>query len=273
MASLGSDVPAVRAGWVESPVSFRADGLGVAGTYLHPQAPGKASGKVPAALLIAGSGPTDRNANSRGTTGTDTLAYLARTLADDGVASLRYDKLGSGAVTTAALGQYLAHPERIGVPVFLDQARTGLALLSGERQVDREKMGVVGHSEGGLYALELAARPAAGQPRIDFLGLMEPLAERTLDLLSTQVARLAAGQHAAGTLSTAQQKQATALMAKAVAQLRAHGTVPSNMGYGLKQPARATGPALPTAAGPDRSQSPGGASTGIDTRAGLVQRC
>ena len=61
-------------------------------------------GAVPAVLLLAGSGPTDRNGDSSLLPGQiGTLRHLADVLEDNGFASLRYDKLGSG---TTGLGPY-----------------------------------------------------------------------------------------------------------------------------------------------------------------------
>ncbi len=62
------------------------------GTYTHPRA---AAARVPGALLIQGSGNTDRNDNEPGFV-VNTLAAAANWLSQDGVATLRYDKLASG---------------------------------------------------------------------------------------------------------------------------------------------------------------------------------
>src|SRR4051794_4369481 len=86
--------------WVEEEVSFRVDGMTVYGTWRHPARPGA---KVPAVLIIAGSGPTDRDGNSPGLSGMDTYKTLAGLLSAGGVASLRYDKLSSG---KTGLGPY-----------------------------------------------------------------------------------------------------------------------------------------------------------------------
>lgn len=61
----------------------------------------KSEQPVPVALLIAGSGPTDRNGNNPAGHN-DSLKRLAQGLARQGVASLRYDKRGVGASLAAA---------------------------------------------------------------------------------------------------------------------------------------------------------------------------
>jgi hypothetical protein len=80
-------------GWVDQSVSFEVGGVTVYGTYRRPSS---TSSPVPAALLIAGSGPTDRNGNDDQLPHLDSLHTVANWLSEDGVASLRYDKLGAG---------------------------------------------------------------------------------------------------------------------------------------------------------------------------------
>ena len=66
------------------------------GTFVCPETPAP----WPAVLLIAGSGPTDRNGNSVGLPGANnSLQYLAEALAERGIASVRYDKRGIGATS------------------------------------------------------------------------------------------------------------------------------------------------------------------------------
>ena len=72
------------------------------GTLLIPAA---ASRPMPVALLIAGSGPTDRDGNSPLLPGkNNSLAMLADALGQHGIATLRYDKRGIGA-SASAMGQ------------------------------------------------------------------------------------------------------------------------------------------------------------------------
>ena len=57
--------------------------------------PAKESNKYPVALIIAGSGPTDRDGNNMSMKN-NSLKMLAEALAKEGIASLRYDKRGIG---------------------------------------------------------------------------------------------------------------------------------------------------------------------------------
>lgn len=73
--------------WVDEPITFAAGGVKVYGTFRHPVGQVR---ELPAVLLIAGSGPTDRNGTSPLMAGhADTLLTLAHWLSNDGVASLR----------------------------------------------------------------------------------------------------------------------------------------------------------------------------------------
>ena len=178
-----SDTPGTP--WVDQPVSFQAGGLTVYATYRHPAA--GASSPRPAVLLIAGSGPTDRNGDSALLPGPiGTLRAVADWLSADGVASLRYDKLGSG---QTGLGPYADHPATIGIAPFEQEAAAALRFLARQPGVVGARLGVIGHSEGALFALLLAdgADPRGSGsgplPSVRALGLLEPISERYHDVI------------------------------------------------------------------------------------------
>ena len=101
--------------WVEDEVSFDADGLTIHGTYRHQQdaAPG------PAALLISESGDTDRNGDNIVVGPIGNMRQLAELLSDRGVASLRYDKVGTG---KTGLGPYAQRPTDVVSAVYTSGA-------------------------------------------------------------------------------------------------------------------------------------------------------
>jgi pimeloyl-ACP methyl ester carboxylesterase len=119
---------------------------GLSATLLKP--PGKE--KPPVVLLIAGSGPTDRNGNQGGT-GPGELRQIAEELAARGIASLRYDKRGVGRSLSAHLRE-----EDLDFRAAVDDAGVWLGWL--ERRTDLGPRIVIGHSEGGLVAILLAKR-------------------------------------------------------------------------------------------------------------------
>ena len=105
-----------------------------------------------AVLIIAGSGPTDRNGNSS-VTGIATNAYkmLADSLAARGYASLRYDKRGIAASATAG-----ADESQLTFEAYIDDAAAWAEWLAADERFDRVVL--AGHSEGGLIALVAAKR-------------------------------------------------------------------------------------------------------------------
>lgn len=99
-----------------------------------------------AVLFIAGSGPTDRDCNSRLGIRTNAFRYLADALEAAGIASLRYDKRGIGQ-------SVYDDPERLKEVVFEDfvtDAAAWVDYLAGEGY---RKIVLLGHSEGALIAL------------------------------------------------------------------------------------------------------------------------
>lgn len=207
--------------WVDEPVTFAAGGVTIYATFRHPTVQGR---DVPAALLIAGSGPTDRNGNSALLPGpVDTLKTVADWLSADGVASLRYDKLGSG---QTGLGRYTADPQSIGIDPFEQEARAALSFLARQHGVDRNRLAVIGHSEGALFALLLATGKAGRAPRVHAVGLLEPLSLRYLDLIAKQIQAQVAAARRAGRITSTDAANLKHLLASAIESLRTAGRFP-----------------------------------------------
>jgi alpha-beta hydrolase superfamily lysophospholipase len=218
---------ATKTTWVDQNVTFTSGTMTIYATFRHPSD----NEVVPGVLLIAGSGPTDRNGNSTLVPGpVDTLKTLADWLSKDGVASLRYDKLGSG---QTGLGPYATNPDSIGASVFEQEARSALEFLANEKDVNDHELGVFGHSEGALFALLLATGHAGTTPPIHALGLIEPLSQRYLDLLTDQVDAVLSAEVKSGAIKASLEKTVQKVLASAVAQIRATGTVKSGLPYGL----------------------------------------
>jgi hypothetical protein len=119
------------------------------GTLLRP-----AGAAPPVALIIAGSGPTDRNGNQPGLVN-DHLRHLAAALAAEGIATLRTDKRGVAASAAAAPDESALTPQ-----VYARDAAGWLALL--DARPDLGPVSVIGHSEGALIAtLAAQAHPVA----------------------------------------------------------------------------------------------------------------
>lgn len=134
--------------------------------------------RVPVALIIAGSGPTDRDGNSRMLPGkNNSLKLLAELLAEHGVASLRYDKRGIGASASAATSEA---DLRFGT--YVDDAVAWIGLLATDPRF-RDVM-VVGHSEGSLLGI-MAAQRAGVSKVISLAGAGRTAA----DVLDEQLAK------------------------------------------------------------------------------------
>lgn len=104
------------------------------------------------ALIISGSGPTDRDGNSLGLPGkNNSLKLLAQGLANEGIASLRYDKRGVGASTKALSGE-----AGLRFDNYADDAAGWIELLRRDGRFSG--VAVIGHSEGAALGLLAAQR-------------------------------------------------------------------------------------------------------------------
>jgi hypothetical protein len=228
-ASPASMIPALARGWVAQPVTFEAGGVVIYGTYTHPSS--AAARTVPAALLLGGSGSaTDRNDNAPGQPGRNTLTAVASWLSADGVASLRYDKLGSG---QTGWGRYADHPERAGLGTYEQEAVAALNFLAGQRQVDGARLAVFGHSEGGVYALLLASGLAGPAPKVRAVGLLESVPIRFLDLIEQDSTESLTNQVQNGQMTAAQALTLEQAISRAIASLRHTGTLPARLPDGV----------------------------------------
>lgn len=137
----------------ESPDNFFIDNsIGkIYGTLTLP----KQTGKVPVVLMIAGSGPTDRNMNQGQSLRTNSFLLLAKGLAENGIASLRYDKRGVGASMAAV------NTPNLTLDDFINDAN----LLVSKLAVDERFSDIIvlGHSEGAAIGLmtSIVTTPAA----------------------------------------------------------------------------------------------------------------
>ena len=150
--------PAVAA---ESPYTIHSGPLELGGTLTVPRG---ASGAVPVVVIIAGSGPTDRNGNSVMGIRPNCYAQLAWRLAERGIASLRYDKR----VLPATKGA--VDISRLTLDDFAADARAAAESLARDARFSRVVL--LGHSEGSALAL-IAARqgpPVASVISVSGLG-------------------------------------------------------------------------------------------------------
>ncbi len=123
-------------------------GVELAGTFTLPAgaSPGR---RVPAVVTISGTGPQDRDEAILMVKGYAPFREVADTLGRRGIAVLRYDDRGVGQSTGSHATATLLD--------FAEDVRAALAWLRRRPEVDPRRIGLVGHSEGGLVAPMVAA--------------------------------------------------------------------------------------------------------------------
>jgi pimeloyl-ACP methyl ester carboxylesterase len=139
----------------------------LAGTLTRPS--GK--GRHPSVVLITGSGPEDRDET---VFAHKPFLLIADRLTRLGFAVLRCDDRGAGASTGVFA---TATPDD-----FASDVRAQVAYLRKRKDIDRKKVGLLGHSEGGI----IAPMVAASDDKIAFVILMAAPAIDLFDLLLAQ---------------------------------------------------------------------------------------
>jgi uncharacterized protein len=201
-----------------SEISFVVGGTTTYGTLEIPAHHG--GQRLAGALLIPGSGPTDRDGNQPNAGITpDTLKLIAGILAKQGIATFRFDKYFTG---RTGAGRYAGDPGGATIQGDLNQADAAFRFLSDQKQIDPAKLLVVGHSEGGMFAMQVAdtasTKPAG-------VALLEPQDARALDLIAIQWDEGLNSLVAQGALTAAQARANATLISQAITRFRAAETV------------------------------------------------
>lgn len=148
----------------------------LAGTLSLPEG----DGPFPALVLVTGSGPQDRNEDmSIIVPGFQPFSEIADALTRAGYAVLRYDERGVGKST----GDFNTATTRL----FADDAEAVLRYLRGHSEIDPQRVGLLGHSEGGM----VAAMVAAEDPELAFAVSLSGPAVSGAEVLVRQVQRVA----------------------------------------------------------------------------------
>ncbi len=124
----------------------------------------------PAIILIAGSGRNDRDETAMGH-----FLLLSDFLTRNGYAVLRYDKRGVG----ESGGDYGSATTFD----FAEDTRSAISFLNGRPEIDHERIGLCGHSEGALIAPIIAADSKEG---VAFIIMMGGIGVTGSELLLTQ---------------------------------------------------------------------------------------
>ena len=161
---------------VESAHAFSRDGFVIHGTLALPATPARG---MPIVVIVAGSGPTDRNANGP-LVNTNAYAMLAWALAGQGIASLRYDKRGIG--RSAAPKD--ADPTRLTLDAYVADLQAAAETLATDARFS--SVILLGHSEGAGLAIQAANR---GAP-VSRVIMVSPQGRKLRDLVREQFARV-----------------------------------------------------------------------------------
>ncbi|GAA0656022.1 alpha/beta hydrolase [Brevundimonas lenta] len=188
---------AALAGPIETPVTVPSEPAGLHGTLLAPEGETRA-----VAVIIAGSGPTDRNGNAAAL-GLSSNSYrlLAEGLAAHGVATVRYDKRGVGESAGAAVRE-----EDLRFDTYVNDARAWAGATAA--RTGQDCVWLIGHSEGAQIAVKAAETrrdgicglillSGLGQPASAGLRLQleaAPMPEALREQALTALAELSAGR-------------------------------------------------------------------------------
>ncbi len=214
---------------VESEVAFEGAGkLKLFGTLTMPA--NSAGKKLPAMLLLPGSGPTDRNGNQMPSLTTNVLRQISDSLAANGIASLRFDKRATQLYRDTWPKKMDEIAEFFKWENFVDDATSGYRYLTLQSGIDSKRVGIIGHSEGAEIALQIGSNlsktsevPAA---IITLGGAGRPMGP----ILVEQISRIMDKQQ----LPLAVKKQYLANLQEVIDQVKKDGTYPTGILPGLK---------------------------------------
>lgn len=158
---------------IEREIDVQANGSRLVGTLCLPAG----TGPFPLVLMIHGSGPLDRDQNTKGQK-LDIFNTIACALAKNGIASVRFDKRGCG----SSQGDYYT----AGHLDLVDDVICWYDALHLAEFCRPGKLFLLGHSEGCL----VAAQACTHRPKIAGLALLCPFVEPMEDILIRQAGQI-----------------------------------------------------------------------------------
>lgn len=159
--ALGDAVSVFAAG--NHDVAFPADGMNLVGKLSIPQGATNVA-RVPAVVLVHGSGPNSRSPSYEGQLnmgfgfGVPVFEQLTKSLVDAGFAVLAYDKRSCGKFNECAQNDYPMPTDAVMIDTFVSDVQSAVNYLRTLDQVDAAHVFIVGHSQGGKIALEVLQR-------------------------------------------------------------------------------------------------------------------
>jgi alpha/beta superfamily hydrolase len=158
----------------EEAVVLNTSTAAISGTLLLPDT----KDIVPVVLIIAGSGPTDRNGNQP-MMQNNSLKFLAEGLAKANIASLRFDKRGIAESRTAGQKE-----EDLRFETYIEDVQAWIDWLSQDKRFS--SIVVTGHSEGSLIGMIASENNAKVDAYISIAGVARSADEVLKEQLENQ---------------------------------------------------------------------------------------
>ncbi|MGY3187256.1 alpha/beta hydrolase [Lysinibacillus sp. TE18511] len=175
----GGKFPLVLKPYKEQPVTYETVKIPVKDGDLTVALQKASEQPSPVVLILAGSGPTDKDGNSALAGKNDSLKMLAEGLANEGIASVRYDKRGIGDNKSLSTKE-----EDMSIDHYVDDAVQVINTLLANKAYS--SVHIIGHSEGSLIGL-LAAQKTNVESFVSIAGTGRPIDEVLLEQLKGQL--------------------------------------------------------------------------------------
>jgi alpha/beta superfamily hydrolase len=144
--------------------TFKSGVLKLAGTVTVPKDKGK---RFPACIIISGSGPLDRNGKVQNLGFSVQYKAIAHKLSNSGILVLRYDKRG--------VGQSEGDFKTASSSDLVSDAKAGIEYLRSRKDVDTNRICLIGHNEGAIIAPMIAADDKRIKAIVLMAGTAKPL--------------------------------------------------------------------------------------------------
>lgn len=175
----GQSYPITLKAYTETPVTYEKLLIPVAGGELKAalQMPDKGTGEL--VIIHAGSGPTNKDGNTIGAGSNNSLKMIAESLAEKGIASIRFDKRGIGDNTAL-----IKKEEELTFDLYVEDVK---AIIDYAKKDDRfNEIHLLGHSEGALI-MTVASQQNDVASLISIAGIGRPADEVLMEQLSASL--------------------------------------------------------------------------------------
>lgn len=204
----------------EKSISFKSNNLTLYGTITLPKDTAIAAHGV---LLIPGSGPTDRDGNQPDLKA-DLLKQIAESLAEHGIASFRFDKRATQAYRMLWPADQKKLTKFFSWNNFADDIRNAFLTLQKYPHIDAKNCSILGHSEGGLFAIDVASKLKPSS-----LILLATPGRPTSSVLTEQITALLEKQKT----SDDQKKYYLNELSRVMSVIKKTGVIPTDVPMGL----------------------------------------